>query len=286
MLTMPKESDHIPEQDLLLAADGELSPRRMKKVRQHLAACWACRARMDEIETSILEFVRIHQRSLNSQVAPPNAPRAVFQAKLAEAARTDPPGVAERLFAFCFSRQVVVSFCVTLFLVLGFAAWRLQKNSVDLTPTTDYRMAGMTPNPALTPGATQPLGKEDLCSVTWEDRAPDVPRPVALRVFESYGIRDPRPRAFELDYLITPELGGTNDVRNLWPQPYHPRSWNAHAKDALEDRLFALVCDGKLDLTTAQRDIGADWIAAYKKYFQTDEPLPIHAAFLKDRPWE
>jgi hypothetical protein len=27
-------------------------------------------------------------------------------------------------------------------------------------------------------------------------------------------------------------------------------------------------------LATAQRDISADWIAAYKKYFGTDEPGP------------
>ena len=27
------------------------------------------------------------------------------------------------------------------------------------------------------------------------------------------------------------------------------------------------------DLSTAQRDISSDWIAAYKKYFDTDKPL-------------
>ncbi len=30
-----------------------------------------------------------------------------------------------------------------------------------------------------------------------------------------------------------------------------------------------MVCSGKLDLSTAQRDIATDWIAAYKKYFHT-----------------
>lgn len=286
MLTMANKSYHIPEQDLVLAADGELSPRRMKKVRQHLSACWACRARMDEIEVSIVEFVRMHQRNLDSQTPSPQGPRSAFQARLAEEAHSDPPRLAERLFALRFSRPVAVSLCVALSLVLGIAAWRLDRQSSGATPSLDYRMAGMTPDPLLTPGMTQPLTTADLCAVTWEDPAPDVPRPVALGVFESYGIRAPRPRAFELDHLISPELGGATDARNLWPQPYRPSSWNAHAKDALEDRLYALVCDGKLDLATAQRDIGADWIAAYKKYFQTDEPLPIHAAFLKDRPWE
>ena len=43
-------------------------------------------------------------------------------------------------------------------------------------------------------------------------------------------------------------------------------------KDDLEERLHEMVCTGQLDLTTAQRDIATDWIAAYKKYFRTDRP--------------
>jgi hypothetical protein len=49
--------------------------------------------------------------------------------------------------------------------------------------------------------------------------------------------------------------------------------WNARVKDDLEDRLHDMVCKGSLDLVAAQHDISSDWIAAYKKYFHTDEPL-------------
>jgi hypothetical protein len=44
-------------------------------------------------------------------------------------------------------------------------------------------------------------------------------------------------------------------------------------KDALEDRLREMVCDGNLDLTVAQREIAQNWISAYKKYFHTERPL-------------
>jgi hypothetical protein len=47
-------------------------------------------------------------------------------------------------------------------------------------------------------------------------------------------------------------------------------------KDALEDRLRELVCDGSLELAVAQREIAANWIAAYRKYFHTEKPLPEH----------
>ena len=86
-------------------------------------------------------------------------------------------------------------------------------------------------------------------------------------------------------YLIDPDLGGSDDVRNLWPEPYSS-TWNAHVKDALEDHLRELVCAEKISLAQAQHDISVDWISAYKKYFHTGTPLSEHLAFKKDQPWE
>jgi hypothetical protein len=99
--------------------------------------------------------------------------------------------------------------------------------------------------------------------------------PVALRrqVFAEYGINAAEPRAYEVDYLITPALGGADDIHNLWPQSYSNTVWNAQVKDALEDQLHQMVCEGNLDLATAQREIAVNWIEAYKKYFHTDKPL-------------
>ena len=56
-------------------------------------------------------------------------------------------------------------------------------------------------------------------------------------------------------------LGGADDIHNLWPQPYSDTLWNAEVKDALEDRLREMVCDGSLDLTEAQQEIAVNWIA-------------------------
>ena len=93
------------------------------------------------------------------------------------------------------------------------------------------------------------------------------------KVFEMYGVTPPQPDAYEVDYLITPELGGATDIRNLWPEPYGNTVWNAHVKDQLEDLLHEKVCRGDLDLATAQHDISTDWIAAYRKYFHVERPI-------------
>jgi hypothetical protein len=47
---------------------------------------------------------------------------------------------------------------------------------------------------------------------------------------------------YEIDYLIATGLGGVDDVRNLWPEPYKSSTWNARVKDDLEERLGEMVC--------------------------------------------
>jgi hypothetical protein len=165
-------------------------------------------------------------------------------------------------------------------LVVAAAGWFLHSR-----PARDVETRAV-PDPALTPGAIIPVTREEVCAIDPEQTTRPVPARIAHAVFAAYGIEAPAPRAYEVDYLITPALGGSDSVRNFWPQSYRNSMWNAHTKDALEDRLHALVCSGDVDLATAQQEIARDWIAAYKKYFRTSTPLPEHARFLKDRPWE
>jgi hypothetical protein len=99
------------------------------------------------------------------------------------------------------------------------------------------------------------------------------PAAVKQQVYAAYGIQDHAPGDYEIEHSIPLELEGSNAMKNLWPQSYKTQPWNAHVKDRLENVLHRLVCSGQLPLETAQRDIAADWIAAYKKYFHTDTPL-------------
>ena len=125
---------------------------------------------------------------------------------------------------------------------------------------------GPKPRWAITPGETRPITLEEVCQYSKaEVISRDIPLDMQQKVFAAYGIRSPQKDQFEVDYLITPDLGGAESIRNLWPQPYSVR-WNAHVKDELEERLHELVCSRKLDLATAQHEIAVDWIAAYKKY--------------------
>ena len=151
-------------------------------------------------------------------------------------------------------------------LIVGFLAVQIW------TDRPDSRAALAVPNPVLTPGAAVFSSKGELCSES-NVRNKSVPQNVAKKVFEEYGIAHASPRAYEVDYLISPALGGADDIHNLWPQPYSNTVWNAKVKDSLEDHLRQMVCEGSLDLATAQKEIAGNWIEAYKKYFGTERPL-------------
>jgi hypothetical protein len=76
-------------------------------------------------------------------------------------------------------------------------------------------------------------------------------------------------------HLIPLSLGGSDSIRNLWPQSTKTSPRNSYVKDALERKLHKLVCAGQVDLKTAQREIESNWIEAYKKYVGKSPPAPI-----------
>lgn len=263
---MKLPDSHISDQRLLLDMEGELSPSEAKLVGAHLSGCWTCRARRRELESAVAEFVRLHKTEGEPELPPAAGPRALLKARLAELSEADAAPAA----SFSFARILTAAGAVLAVLALGVVVTRLAVNRDGRPGPGAYYL----PDVRLTPGATVLLNRAVVCSQPGEaNRA--VPAALRRQVFQEYGIPKADPRAYEVDYLVTPALGGADDIHNLWPHS-HAATWNAHVKDALEDRLRELVCDGSLDLTEAQREIATNWISAYKKYFHTDEPLPQH----------
>jgi hypothetical protein len=259
---MREKSFHIPDEDLLLAADNELPADRTSEVRAHLSACWNCRARMAELETTISDFVRVMHES---DAALPNidGARALLEARLAQLEPTLSSGPLRRSYVPVFA------YAAALLLLIAGGVW--------LTYQHGQKAAGaythLLPNPSLTPGVARPVELTAVCTDANDEVVRSVPDSVQQAVFREYGISNAPADDYEVDYLITPGLGGTDDIRNLWPQP-HNNTWNSYVKDELEHRLHDMVCSGQVPLSTAQQDIAANWISAYEKYFHTKRPLP------------
>lgn len=133
-------------------------------------------------------------------------------------------------------------------------------------------MATGLPDPKLTPGATVTITVEKLCTTKWGKEERNVTAAMKRQVFASYGLSGNldkscrSPFHFEVDHLISRELGGADEIANLWPQCYSGR-WNARQKDRLENRLHKEVCAGRLTLEEAQTMIKTDWRQAFRKYY-------------------
>jgi hypothetical protein len=271
---------HISEQELLQAADGELPDRRAGHVRAHLASCWSCRARMADIEAAIADFVRGYYQAFDSRLPSADGPRALLQAHLTELAGNSEARPWASWFSFrrfvSTTRIAAVStVALTAALVCVFVIRHTTAHNGKTSVAAFERES--LPQRSLTPGATRSVNLSDVCSMPHEEVVREVPASMRDEVLRRYGIMNARGEDYEIDFLITPGLGGAEDIHNLWPESYKSPTWNASVKDALEDRLHQLVCSGHLDLSTAQRDIATDWIAAYKKYFHTDMPLSLHS---------
>jgi hypothetical protein len=115
--------------------------------------------------------------------------------------------------------------------------------------------------------------RAQICAPGYASSVRDVSESEKAAVYDRYGV-DWVPYQHEVDHLISLELGGSNAIRNLWPEPYAGR-WGARTKDVLENRLHELVCDGHLSLGSAQRQEARDWVAAYRKYVGSPTTTPV-----------
>ncbi|MDE2098218.1 MAG: HNH endonuclease [Patescibacteria group bacterium] len=138
------------------------------------------------------------------------------------------------------------------------------------------------PDPKLTPGdVLTNVSVEQLCQRGYANvingGVRDVPESVKRQVFiEYFGKVPEHPGGYEIDHLVSLELGGSNDIKNLWPETLGPVQWNAITKDRLEDRMAALVRAEYLKsgpvgaeqlLRIYQSWISTNWIAAYHLIF-------------------
>lgn len=91
---------------------------------------------------------------------------------------------------------------------------------------------------------------------------------VKKAAMRSYGEASSASTNTELDHLVPLELGGSNDVSNLWPEPSdEPGQGFRNTKDTVENDLRSALCHAgsTLRLTDLQSWIAADWTTAEHK---------------------
>lgn len=261
---MSIDQRHLTREDLLLFMDGEMGDKDAMQAGIHLARCRQCSLALQRIEEA-LKQVEAAYRAEGLQASEVDGQRSLLQSRLRQETKI------QSLRWWQSPLLQPMTYAAAALLVAILSVGLIQHHAME---QGSYSAGKLVPNPKLTPGATRQVAYEEICPAQDDDKDPAVPTSLQQAVFKEYGVRRiARTREFQVDYLINPQLGGTGEIGNLWPQPYGPTLWNAHAKDDLEDRLHQMVCNREIGISEAQHELATNWIAAYKKYFHTQTPL-------------
>ena len=160
------------------------------------------------------------------------------------------------------------------------------RSGTRASPASDalcqLQATGTRPDQSCTPGALNPdvlpdpavLGRT-ICKAGWTDLVRPSPQESARlkhQVLQRYGIQLSATNLalYELDHRLPLEIGGApRELANLWPEPWEPDAKHpqgsgrpgggAQAKDKIENRTKAAICNGRLSLAEGQRIFLGDW---------------------------
>ncbi len=133
---------------------------------------------------------------------------------------------------------------------------------------------GKLPDPTCTPGSVNPAVTQatigsTICKVGWTAtvRPPAANTgPIKKLAMKVYGEVASSSGTTEFDHLVPLELGGSDDVSNLWPEASDlPGHGFNNSKDLVENALKSAVCAGKVPLDTARLAIAVNWTTARSK---------------------
>ena len=269
---MRSKTGHMSDEQILLLRDGGTSPLRTWWLRRHMDRCPRCQARADVLALAVTEFAEAHRVERHGAASEADG-RALLKSRLlaaSEARRGHLFASPSRIRGVAAPRAIAAVLLVGLMIGVS-----LQKTrEAEREQARSRREMLRAPDLRLTPGRTRAVALDEICSGKEEvDQDPEVAVSLRDTVFREYGVDETAGQRFQVDYLISPQLGGTETVENLWPQPYGTTVWNARAKDRLEQRLHEMVCRRQIDLGTAQQAIATDWISTYQRVFETSDPL-------------
>jgi hypothetical protein len=133
------------------------------------------------------------------------------------------------------------------------------------TKTSGCRAHNGLPDSACTPGdIITSATKSVICKSGYARTVRNVPDSEKNQDYAEYDITHHSTGQYEVDHLVSLELGGSNDISNLWPELASPTP-GFHQKDLVENYLHNQVCSGAVSLQQAQIEIATNWLAVYNQ---------------------
>lgn len=157
-------------------------------------------------------------------------------------------------------KKVILLAVVFVFMAVTlpvFAAYGVQ------TKTSNCIANQILQDPACTPGMVLTTDASIVCKSGYTKTVRNVSETTKKKVFAEYGIPWSQHSNYEVDHLISLELGGGNDISNLWPENSTIKNGSL-SKDNFENYLHNQVCKGNMTLVEAQAEISSNWVLYYQ----------------------
>lgn len=170
----------------------------------------------------------------------------------------------------------IIIFIILAIIFVGYAWWNNNEktlkslaNPSTIQPITVKNTTNTTkiikitsktfPNPTLTPGDILTMDYVFVCNKGYASQVRAVSEATKKQVYKEYNIAyPPAKNTYVIDHYISLELGGSNDIKNLWPQPYA----DSLKKDKVENYLQRLMCNRTINISEAQSEI-KNWTVVY-----------------------
>jgi len=152
---------------------------------------------------------------------------------------------------------IIISLTLILSSSTAFATYGIQIK-------TSHCIVSTLPDYACSPGAVLTTNTKVICVSGYTKTVRDVSTTTKKVVFKEYDIPYTQHSNYEVDHIVSLELGGSNDISNLYPESYLIKD-NARVKDKFENYLHKEVCNGTIAIDEAQKEISSDWLTYYNQ---------------------
>lgn len=127
------------------------------------------------------------------------------------------------------------------------------------------------PNSEITPGKVASVDVIEVCTKDYSINNRRVSSSTKTKVYKLYNVNIKECRGgCKIDHLIPLAIGGSNDIKNLWPHEYGAE-WTVYQKTRLEVRLRKAVCQENMPIEEAQQCIASNWTQCYNHFYPSNK---------------
>jgi hypothetical protein len=156
-------------------------------------------------------------------------------------------------------KKNVINLLIILFSILAAVLAFISRPTITYgvqDKNKDCQVVQGLPDSACTPGDILSTSTAVICKFKYATSVRNVSSELKREVLAEYGIPSNKRYLYQIDHLISLNLGGSNNISNLFPETLAMEK----IKSEFEESLYIEVCSGKMNVEVAQKQISTNWV--------------------------